>query len=59
MTLALERRCCFPDYFVNHAPPEYQYKSIDMDSEGIEKKVFEILNKNNSYYMESKTLISE
>lgn len=50
---------CFPDYFVNHAPPEYQYKSIDMDSQGIEKKVFEILDKNSSHFMESKTLISE
>ena len=34
---------CFPDYFVNHAPPEYQYKSIEMDCDSFEKKIFKYL----------------
>tara|TARA_B100001123_G_C15343074_1_gene1035840 strand:- start:5192 stop:7123 length:1932 start_codon:yes stop_codon:yes gene_type:complete len=40
----------FPDAFIDHALPNEQYKSIDMDAEGIEKRIIEILNVNNKVF---------
>ena len=46
----------FPDKFISHALPKEQYQSIGMDSEGIVKKVFELLNNNsNVEYFKRKT----
>ena len=46
----------FPDKFISHALSKEQYQSIGMDSEGIVKKVFELLNNNNNVeYFERKT----
>ncbi|MBI29550.1 MAG: 1-deoxy-D-xylulose-5-phosphate synthase [Alphaproteobacteria bacterium MarineAlpha5_Bin11] len=49
----------FPDKFVDHATPEDQYQSIEMDAKGIEKKVYELLNLNKYDYVKTKTIISE
>tara|TARA_Y100000590_G_scaffold67022_1_gene72675 strand:- start:8167 stop:10095 length:1929 start_codon:yes stop_codon:yes gene_type:complete len=49
----------FPDKFIDHALPEEQYRSINMDYIGIEKKVYEILKIDQSFEIKSKTIISE
>ena len=49
----------FPDKFVEHALPGEQYKSIGMDSDGIEKKILELFDINSLNEIVSKTSISE
>tara|TARA_B100000579_G_scaffold425396_1_gene431071 strand:+ start:808 stop:2736 length:1929 start_codon:yes stop_codon:yes gene_type:complete len=49
----------FPDYFIDHASPEDQYKMIGMDVEGIENKVFELLNINKTSIIKPQNAISE
>jgi len=34
----------FPDIFIDHDTPENQYKSIGMDAQSIEEKIFNLLN---------------
>lgn len=46
----------FPDFFVNHDTPDNQYKSIGMDSESIEEKIFNYFQKGGIDFKKINTL---